>query len=262
MTFVGQPCPVPLIDDELGADSTHPSDAAPSRLLIIVERRSLVRGLLAAWAASFNPRMEVASVADAEAELSPSAVAQASLVLIGARLGVLGDAWFGRQVTWLRARRADLPLAAVVDPADVDAAIAGGREGPPVLQGCIPTVSSMEVAAAALQLVAAGGVYLPQRTGERWAAEQLPPPSPAHHASVAALDARLTPRERSVLSLLEQGLANKVIAYQLGMSQSTVKAHVHSVISKLNVRNRTEAAMRSLRSAPLQGESAPLVARV
>jgi two-component system nitrate/nitrite response regulator NarL len=45
--------------------------------------------------------------------------------------------------------------------------------------------------------------------------------------------------------MLEQGMANKIIAYRLSLSQSTVKAHVHSIISKLNVRNRTEAAVTS-----------------
>ena len=46
-----------------------------------------------------------------------------------------------------------------------------------------------------------------------------------------------------MLELLEHGLPNKIIAYRLEMAQSTVKAHVHSIIAKLNVRNRTEAAV-------------------
>ena len=46
-----------------------------------------------------------------------------------------------------------------------------------------------------------------------------------------------------VLELLMQGMANKIIAFRLGMSQSTVKVHVHSIIRKFNVRNRTEVAV-------------------
>ena len=46
-----------------------------------------------------------------------------------------------------------------------------------------------------------------------------------------------------MLDLLERGLPNKLIAYRLGMSPSTVKAHVHNIIAKLRVRNRTEAAV-------------------
>ena len=48
-----------------------------------------------------------------------------------------------------------------------------------------------------------------------------------------------------MLELLEQRMANKIIAFRLGLSQSTVKAHVHSIFSKLNVRNRTEATVTS-----------------
>ena len=46
-----------------------------------------------------------------------------------------------------------------------------------------------------------------------------------------------------MLELLKCGLPNKIISYRLEMSPSTVKAHVHNIIVKLNVRNRTEAAV-------------------
>lgn len=53
---------------------------------------------------------------------------------------------------------------------------------------------------------------------------------------------RLTERERKVLPLIAQGMQNKVIANELRMSEHTAKLHVHNIISKLGVRNRTEAA--------------------
>lgn len=57
----------------------------------------------------------------------------------------------------------------------------------------------------------------------------------------------LTDRESEVLGLVAKGLANKQIAVALGISEHTVKFHVSSVYSKLNVTNRTEAVREGLR---------------
>ncbi|MEO0911643.1 MAG: response regulator transcription factor [Pseudomonadota bacterium] len=52
----------------------------------------------------------------------------------------------------------------------------------------------------------------------------------------------LTAREREVLELVSEGKQNKIIAAELDLSEHTVKLHIHHVIGKLGVRNRTEAA--------------------
>jgi DNA-binding NarL/FixJ family response regulator len=57
----------------------------------------------------------------------------------------------------------------------------------------------------------------------------------------------LTDRESEVLGLLSKGLANKQIALALGISEHTVKFHVSSIYTKLNVTNRTEAVREGLR---------------
>lgn len=53
----------------------------------------------------------------------------------------------------------------------------------------------------------------------------------------------LTPKEREVLALLAKGLTNKGVAKELGIAEKTVKTHVSSVLSKLNLKSRTEAAL-------------------
>jgi DNA-binding NarL/FixJ family response regulator len=55
--------------------------------------------------------------------------------------------------------------------------------------------------------------------------------------------ASLTDRENAVLSLVTQGCSNKVIARKLGVSDSTVRVHVRTVLKKLGVQNRTQAAL-------------------
>ena len=56
--------------------------------------------------------------------------------------------------------------------------------------------------------------------------------------------AELTPKQLKVLSMIKQGLLNKQIAYDLSISEATVKAHVTAIMRKLNVNNRTQAVMK------------------
>jgi DNA-binding NarL/FixJ family response regulator len=57
----------------------------------------------------------------------------------------------------------------------------------------------------------------------------------------------LSPRELEVLQLLAEGLPNKAIAYQLNISEHTVKFHVNAIMGKLGAQSRTEAAVRAAR---------------
>lgn len=61
------------------------------------------------------------------------------------------------------------------------------------------------------------------------------------------LAAQLTTREREVLQLLAEGLANKAIAQRLGISDHTVKFHVNAIMGKLNAQSRTDAVVRATR---------------
>jgi two-component system, NarL family, nitrate/nitrite response regulator NarL len=58
----------------------------------------------------------------------------------------------------------------------------------------------------------------------------------------------LTPREREVLALLAEGLANKQIAARLGISEHTAKFHVNAILGKLGVDSRAEAIVRAARA--------------
>ena len=68
-----------------------------------------------------------------------------------------------------------------------------------------------------------------------------------HDPDVADLIGRirtLTPQQARVLGMLAEGLLNKQIAYELGVSEATIKAHVSAVLQKLNVDSRTQAVIR------------------
>jgi DNA-binding NarL/FixJ family response regulator len=92
----------------------------------------------------------------------------------------------------------------------------------------------------AIRDVMAGSVVLPKG--------YQPPESAAGASGVADLTARLatlTPQQVRVLQMLRQGLLNKQIAYDLGVGETTVKAHVSEILRKLKVASRTQAVIEA-----------------
>jgi DNA-binding NarL/FixJ family response regulator len=61
----------------------------------------------------------------------------------------------------------------------------------------------------------------------------------------------LTPREMEVLQAMADGLSNKQIARQLGISEHTVKYHVNTILGKMGAQSRTEAVVRATRAGVL-----------
>ncbi len=102
--------------------------------------------------------------------------------------------------------------------------------------GFISKSASMEDIRAAISTVLAGDVAVP--TGIELGVEQ--------DAEISAIIRRmrsLTPQQTRVLSMLAEGLLNKQIAYELGVSEATIKAHVSAILQKLDVDSRTQAVI-------------------
>ena len=127
---------------------------------------------------------------------------------------------------------------------DVPVLVLSGSEDPAVVRECIdlgafgflPKSAAADAFHEALARVLSGGVYLPPTS--------LSIGSPATRAQQDAwsrLGARLTERQRQVLLGIVQGKPNKVIARDLGLSDTTVKSHVAHILDALVVSNRTEA---------------------
>jgi NarL family two-component system response regulator LiaR len=76
-----------------------------------------------------------------------------------------------------------------------------------------------------------------------------------HPATDAGLD-QLTTREREVLALLGEGLTNKQLAARLFVAEKTVKTHVSSVLSKLHLTDRTQAALFAVRHGLVESSGA------
>jgi two-component system, NarL family, response regulator YdfI len=130
------------------------------------------------------------------------------------------------------------PFVMLVEEDDPAAIAAGLRAG---LRAVLPRHASTLEIRAAIEAVAEGLVVLHP---EIMTAIQFA--EPARKAS-AELDAALTAREIEVLRMLAEGLANKNIAWKLGISEHTVKFHIASIFSKLHVSTRAEAVATGMR---------------
>ena len=101
----------------------------------------------------------------------------------------------------------------------------------------IPKSTASAEIVAAIHAVLDGDVWLPQVL--LGGAAELQPDEQAAAAHIAAL----TPQQFRVMSMIAEGLLNKQIAYDLGVSEATVKAHMTAIMRKLGVNNRTQVAL-------------------
>lgn len=85
--------------------------------------------------------------------------------------------------------------------------------------------------------------------GEIWIPQDIEPSSDGDPEIAKLRDrlATLTPQQIRVLMMLSEGLLNKQIAYQLGVSEPTIKAHVSAILQKLGVESRTQAVIAAAR---------------
>jgi DNA-binding NarL/FixJ family response regulator len=150
---------------------------------------------------------------------------------------------------YLRAQYPGVPVVIVSasdDPATIRRCLGLGA------LGFIPKSLGAEAIRDAVRQVLAGEVWTPPDL-------PLDEPDDQTDAVVQRL-ATLTPQQVRVLMMLSEGLLNKQIAYELGVSEATVKAHVSAILQKLGVDSRTQAVIAASKIEAGQWQS--LKARV
>ncbi|MFZ0422415.1 MAG: response regulator transcription factor [Xanthobacteraceae bacterium] len=152
------------------------------------------------------------------------------LVLLDLRMpGVRGFSG----LMYLRAQYPGLPIVVVSandDPAVIRRCMEFGASG------FIPKTLGVEALRRAIGRVLQGEVWTPPDV-------DLTRGTDADGAATIARLSTLTPQQVRVLMMLSGGLLNKQIAYELGVSEATVKAHVSAILQKLGVESRTQAVI-------------------
>ena len=110
--------------------------------------------------------------------------------------------------------------------------------------GFIPKSAGADVMLKAIDLVLAGGLYIPPELLQAGGDTEGQPPElqPTGELPQAVPDS-LTQRQIDVLRLLADGMTNKHIARELGLSENTVKIHVTAILRALRLNNRTQAGI-------------------
>ena len=122
-------------------------------------------------------------------------------------------------------------ISANEDPVVIKRALEHGAAG------FIPKSSSIDTITQAISSILLGEIWAPALT------QSDLPGNNTSEVELAERMAQLTPQQFKVLMMMSQGLLNKQIAYELGVSEATIKAHVTAIMTKLGVSNRTQAVL-------------------
>lgn len=200
--------------------------------ILIADDHPLVRDALSRTLTGLEPTPEVIHAVDGDSLLALAGDTCFDLALVDLNMpGMEGVAGLQR----LRQLCPSLPVIVVsgqTDAATTRAVLDTGAAG------FVPKTESPDMLLDAVRTVHAGRVFLPPGAVQallREAAERLDRPAPPP----------LTPRQRDVLALLQQGQPNKLIARRLGLTEGTVKLHIAALLRALHARNRTEAVVRA-----------------
>ncbi|HTJ56298.1 MAG TPA: response regulator transcription factor [Devosiaceae bacterium] len=147
-----------------------------------------------------------------------------------------------------RERYPATPIALMVDEAWTEVPGLRALVSERLVQGLLPLSMQINVWLATVWLLLNGGEYFPATAMARPGGAYLPGGGygvgsasrlgePGYSAEKG-----LSTREGQVLELMSEGLQNKLIAAKMDLSEHTVKVHVHNIIRKLKVHNRTQAA--------------------
>ncbi|MBZ6078601.1 response regulator [Microvirga puerhi] len=199
--------------------------------IIIADDHPLFRGALRQAIGSVMPKARVVE-ANGMDDLNTALGQERDIDLILLDLTMPGVQGFSGLLS-LRAQHPELPVV-IVSATEEATVIRRAMEFG--ASGFIPKSIDIDSIGGAIEAVLAGDVWTPPDV-DLSAAEDK------ETADLVRRLATLTPQQVRVLTMLSEGLLNKQIAYELSVSEATVKAHVSAILDKLGVDSRTQAVI-------------------
>lgn len=226
-----------LNENFIGQSEPHPNTPHYTSTLVILDKRTLDRECFAQCLRSHGIAMEIqayASLRDwhGEEDLHPPL---AVLILnIGGRK--MSDPSMLSELRDLTTGCPGIPIIVMADNDDLDQVLLALENG---ARGYIPSSVGIGVCAEAIALALAGGTFVPASS-----VVAMRDVIGSSSMSVRPMSGMFTQRQEEVARALRRGKANKIIAYELNLRESTVKVHIRNIMKKLKATNRTEVAYK------------------
>ena len=215
----------------------EPARTRAAEVYAVIDGRRLERECFLRSIELLHPRLVVLGYSGIGDFVEAAAVAPAPNVIIyniGSR--DVGDAKVVEGLKQVAARWAEVPVVVLGESEEIEQILASLEAG---ARGYIPVSIGIDAIIEATKLTSAGGAFLSAGSLVSLRHFSAPPPAPAPLVGL-----QLTSRQTAVADALRRGKANKVIAYELNMCESTVKVHIRNIMKKLQATNRTEAAYK------------------
>ncbi|MES0035958.1 response regulator transcription factor [Mesorhizobium sp. M0046] len=205
--------------------------------LLILDGRALDRECLASALVEHELGMDVAALGSIEEwRVRKSSAPPLAAILFNLGSRKVTDRGIADEIRHISCEFKSVPVVVLADTEDLAQILTALECG---ARGYIPTSVGIDVCVEAINLAAAGGIFVP--ASSVLAMRHLMESGGRDTQPFAGI---FTLRQAEVAQALRRGKANKIIAYELNLRESTVKVHIRNIMKKLKATNRTEVACK------------------
>jgi len=234
ISSVGRPDPAQ--DDVSTVEQSLPNTTF--RMLLYIDKQRLGRDCVSEQFATHLAEWTIEPLASARELPKDGIRSRPSLIVLNAHSASVSTADVAGEMAMIAEAAPGLPIVIMSDLDDAAEVLQAIRLG---ARGYLPSNLPLPQAIGAIRFVGEGGTYIPACVLAASSWGQLPSLSGPVDGKGTPIE--FSPRQLQVLELLQQGKQNKIIAYELGMCESTVKVHIRHIMRKLNARNRTQVVL-------------------
>ncbi len=223
--------PLDLVEDVAGDDDTE------QNLVVVIDNRQLARECFTKSLLGHNPNVTVSSFATTDDWRKACArLGDQAIILLNVGTRRITEVGVASEISRVVNEAQPTPVVVISDSEELPQIVKALECG---AKGFIPTTVSISVASEAIELALAGGIFVP--ASSVMAMRSVINSGPAAERPMSGL---FTARQIAVVEALRRGKANKIIAYELNLRESTVKVHIRNIMKKLKATNRTEVAFK------------------